>query len=79
MKFLYIADTHIGGSDTKGYTQQERYLKHFDESSLKNVVEAGRLFNKLPCPVYFTPGNYNFKKTYVQGRTCDRSFKEALI
>jgi len=86
MKFLYIADTHIGGSDTKGYTQQERYLKHFDElidvfaewieqqgdidfvihggdmvdeSSLKNVVEAGRLFKKLPCPVYFTPGNHD--------------------
>jgi len=31
MKFLYIADTHIGGSDLKGYRQQERYLKHFNE------------------------------------------------
>ena len=31
MKFLYIADTHIGGSDTNGYMQQERHLTHFDE------------------------------------------------
>ena len=31
MKFLYITDTHIGGSDTKGYMQQKRYLTYLDE------------------------------------------------
>jgi 3',5'-cyclic-AMP phosphodiesterase len=86
MKFLYIADTHVGGSDIKGYRQQERYLKHFSElidvfgewieqqgdvdfiihggdmvekASLENIAEAGRLFNQLPCPLYFTPGNHD--------------------
>lgn len=86
MKFLYIADTHIGGSDITGYRQQERYLKYFDKllnvfaewieqqddidfiihggdmvdkGSSENIVEAGRLFKKLPCPVYFTPGNHD--------------------
>ena len=86
MKFLYIADTHIGGSDIEGYRQQERYLKYFDElisvfaewieqqhdidfvihggdmvdaGSPENIAEAGKLFKKLPCPVYFTPGNHD--------------------
>lgn len=119
-----------------------------EKASLENILEAGRLFKKLPCPVYCTPGNhdlteedsvknwlsktpelfnaksidfsfcrdnvrfdfischwgkkayfwhsdevqipylqadkisfntnYNFNKTYIQGRTCDRSFKEIL-
>ncbi|MDD2480254.1 MAG: metallophosphoesterase [Victivallaceae bacterium] len=31
MKFLYIADTHVGGSDSVGYMQQKRYLKYFEE------------------------------------------------
>jgi len=31
MKFIYLADTHIGGSDTKGYRQQPRYLSHVSE------------------------------------------------
>jgi len=86
MKFLYIADTHIGGSDIEGYRQQERYLKHFEEllellskwieeqgdvdfvihggdmveqGSLENIKLAGKLFKKLPCPVYCTPGNHD--------------------
>ncbi len=85
MKFIYITDTHIGGSDIKGYIQQKRYLKHFDalidvlaewieqhnidfvihggdmvdESSSENIAKAVNLFAKLPCPVYFTPGNHD--------------------
>lgn len=31
MKFLYMADTHIDGSDIMDYRQQERYLKYVDE------------------------------------------------
>lgn len=30
MKFIYLADTHIGGSDCQGYRQQERYLRHLN-------------------------------------------------
>lgn len=28
MKFIYLADSHIGGSDSVGYCQQERYLRY---------------------------------------------------
>ena len=86
MKFLYIADTHIGGSDIEGYKQQERCLKHFDEltgifaewikkqhdidfvihggdvvdeSLPENIAKAGKLFERLPCPVYFALGNHD--------------------
>lgn len=31
MKFIYIADTHIGASDTEGYRQQPRYLARLNE------------------------------------------------
>ena len=31
MKFIYIADTHIGGSDISGYRLQERCLRYFPE------------------------------------------------
>lgn len=31
MKFIYLADTHIGGSDTEGYRQQPRYLSRINE------------------------------------------------
>ncbi|KKR04422.1 MAG: hypothetical protein UT30_C0008G0044 [Candidatus Uhrbacteria bacterium GW2011_GWF2_39_13] len=31
MKFIYLADTHIGGSDSEGYRQQPRYLLHISE------------------------------------------------
>ncbi|MFA6929255.1 MAG: metallophosphoesterase [Lentisphaeria bacterium] len=31
MKFIYLADTHIGGSDVQGYRQQERYLRYVNE------------------------------------------------
>lgn len=31
MKFIYLADTHIGGSLTEGYCQQKRYLQHIWE------------------------------------------------
>ncbi|MDD2479120.1 MAG: metallophosphoesterase, partial [Victivallaceae bacterium] len=86
MKFLYIADTHLGGSDSAGYRQQERYLEYFEhlmavftqwikqrgdidfvihggdmveDSSAENIVEAVRLFEQLPCPVYLALGNHD--------------------
>jgi len=31
MKFIYIADSHIGGSDESGYRKQPRYLRYFQE------------------------------------------------
>jgi len=31
MKFIYLADTHIGASDNMGYYKQTRYLSHFQE------------------------------------------------
>jgi DNA repair exonuclease SbcCD nuclease subunit len=31
MKFIYLADTHIGGSDDKGYRQQSRYVSRISE------------------------------------------------
>lgn len=31
MKIIYLADTHIGGSDDNGYRQQPRYLSHVSE------------------------------------------------
>jgi 3',5'-cyclic-AMP phosphodiesterase len=31
MKFIYLADTHIGGSDNEGYRKQPRYLANFQE------------------------------------------------
>ncbi len=42
MKFLYLADTHLGGSDDQGYRQQNRYLSHIQEliSGLKNWLET---------------------------------------
>jgi hypothetical protein len=31
MKFIYLADTHIGASNDTGYRKQARYLNHFQE------------------------------------------------
>ncbi|MDD5597601.1 MAG: metallophosphoesterase [Victivallaceae bacterium] len=31
MKFIYLADTHIGGDDNIGYCKQPRYLRFFQE------------------------------------------------
>lgn len=31
MQFIYLADTHFGGSDELGYRQQQRYLRYADE------------------------------------------------
>ncbi|MDD5597127.1 MAG: metallophosphoesterase [Victivallaceae bacterium] len=31
MKFVFLADTHVGGSDTSGYMQQPRHLAHLPE------------------------------------------------
>lgn len=44
MKFIYLADTHISGSDDAGYRKQPRYLKYFPEiiKCLENYIkEAG--------------------------------------
>jgi 3',5'-cyclic-AMP phosphodiesterase len=40
MKFIYLADTHVGGSDNEGYRKQPRYLKYFQEiiECLKNYI-----------------------------------------
>jgi 3',5'-cyclic-AMP phosphodiesterase len=42
MRFIYLADTHIGGSDNTGYTQQTRYLRYFSEimACLKNYIKT---------------------------------------
>lgn len=94
MRFLYIADTHIGGSDIEGYRQQERCLKHFvelidvfaewikqhdidfivhggdmvEKSSPENIVKAGKLFNRLPCPVYLALGNHDLTEDGSVGK-----------
>lgn len=41
MKFLYIADTHIGGKDGIGYIQQPRYLSKLDSimQSFKDYID----------------------------------------
>ncbi len=86
MKFIYLADTHIGGSDSEGYRKQPRYLTHFQEvidhlasfihkernidfvmhggdmvesATPDNIKKAVKLFKRLPCPVYLTPGNHD--------------------
>lgn len=42
MKFIYLADTHFGGSDDCGYRQQNRYLSHGRElvASLNDWIRA---------------------------------------
>jgi hypothetical protein len=86
MKFIYVADTHVGGSDISGYWQQERYLRYFpelfevfsrwieqqgnidfvihggdmvDKASPEAITDVAEMFQKLPCPLYFTPGNHD--------------------
>jgi 3',5'-cyclic-AMP phosphodiesterase len=41
MKFIYLADTHIGGSDSEGYYKQPRYLRYFQQiiKCLKDYIE----------------------------------------
>ncbi len=44
MKFIYLADTHIGGRDDEGYRKQPRYLGRFQEilDCLKRfIAESG--------------------------------------
>ncbi|MDD4181458.1 MAG: metallophosphoesterase [Victivallaceae bacterium] len=118
MKFLYIADTHLGGSDRAGYRQQERYLAHFEHlmavfaqwikqrgdidfvihggdmvenSSTQNIVEAVRLFEQLPCPVYLSLGNHDLTEgdsvnkwlalapDFFCGRSVDFSFVQENV
>ncbi|MEI6424028.1 MAG: hypothetical protein WCP55_17560 [Lentisphaerota bacterium] len=49
MKFIYLADTHIGASDDKGYRQQLRYVSRISElmDCLDRKYVQGRLCDRF--------------------------------
>ena len=82
MKFLYIADTHMNMHLCKdgvhyvtasAFSETPFEFKVFDLNENFFSMETVSLADKVSFNA-----NYNFNKTYIQGRTCDRSFKETL-